>query len=1062
MTLSAKTLKKLWYSEEKHYKKTELGTGVQSFVKKTFESNEIFNLKEGKLSTKLQNRNNEFIYEKNAKEKARADFYIYINSEIAIPVEVERYGNIKAGESQLLKYQIAFDKQYGILTDGYVWRFYNNNIYKTYTLETILDKTQLFLDFWKEYVKPEYYYLSFFEKTGQLALIEETILPVEKNHQTFFEDITKLIGGFKNKLQIEGYLESTEDKTKEQRSVELTYAYIIQFILYKTLVDNKFGKFPQEFEELVNDIHKNLQKKDYKNILGPINGISDQISKNIYRPFNKEQEFINKKIFDLLRGIKNSLSDVSPWLDIFIFIKKYNFANVKNEIFGFIYENYLKELYQEDQKGQYFTDPAVVNFMLEQIGYTSEMIRKKYETDKTRISLIDPSCGSGTFLYSATDILVQALKDGYTEEASKKIEEAVANNIFGLDIEEFPLYLAEMSILMRLLPLIVHQRYNNPVDKKIKIFKTLDSISEFMDTALKNTKSDIEVETEKSNGQMTLFTPKLNLGYSSYIRDEDDLKEMKKSLENLSKIPRKRFDYVIGNPPYITYNKCSKQKILIFELMKKGKAKLSDIYGVNLHSTPKQQKKYAPKPNFYTFFIALGLALLKDNGKICYIVPQTILTSGDLDTIKYHLAKFTTIEKIFTFPGALFTGRGLKQKNKVSTSSLIFVVSKKIPSLLHKIQIINYEDSSENLEDIFKNITNNKKIKSKKILQTKLLNNAANWSFIKFPPLFADFYETYLGNSKSISIYYNHVSSEKYFKSNFYFDKGLVFPKKSVIPITQILDDNYFKLTKLNKKHYLASLKQQAINKKDIRLPHGSQGLEVFNKKYKIIWRYMNYNGFFFSDQKIMIDFNYVVISSDNNKEMLYLLSILNSSIIKIFLEKLFKTESEKDILLGIKTIKEFVRVPKITKENLHLKNKIIELTKKLLDLEKILLSELIDFSSVMVQKFNSAKVENGCLVLKQDGKEIILPIKKSKKIVEKTINDNLGNLKLGLEDKKIILSELMTTPVVDFQKQVSIKNQIDNLILALYFNIKISKNKLNEPEEIEKVCQKTKNKINL
>jgi len=282
MTKTINQLKQLWKVEKDHYKKTELGTGVQSFVKKVFESSDIFNLREGKLSTKLQSRKNEFIYEKQAKEKGRADFYIYITPEIAIPVEAEKYGSIKAGESQLLKYQKAFEKQYGILTDGFSWRFYNNNVYKTYTLNDIFNNSKLFLTFWREYIKPELYYLSFFEKTGQLALLEEVILPVEDNRQAFFEDITKLIQSIKNKLQIEGYLEATEDKSKEQRAIELTYAYIIQFILYKTLVDNYFDEFPKQFESFVSNVHKNLKQKRYKDILGIISGISANISKNIY------------------------------------------------------------------------------------------------------------------------------------------------------------------------------------------------------------------------------------------------------------------------------------------------------------------------------------------------------------------------------------------------------------------------------------------------------------------------------------------------------------------------------------------------------------------------------------------------------------------------------------------------------------------------------------------------------------------------------------------------------------------------------------------------------------
>ena len=58
---------------------------------------------------------------------------------------------------------------------------------------------------------------------------------------------------------------------------------------------------------------------------------------------------------------------------------------------------------------------------------------------------------------------------------------------------------------------------------------------------------------------------------------------------------------------------------------------------------PNNGKKYAPKPNLYAFFIALGLALLKNDGKMAYIIPQTILTETDYDVLRYHLANRTTI-----------------------------------------------------------------------------------------------------------------------------------------------------------------------------------------------------------------------------------------------------------------------------------------------------------------------------------------------------------------------------------------------------------------------------------
>jgi len=606
-------LKSKWNKEREIYKISEVGSGTQIFVKDVLHCKSLFKLKKGLKSTTLVKRKNEFLEEVITKERRQSDIVIYISSDIIIPVEIEKYQNIEAGKKQLLNYQTDLDKKYGILTDGYHWRFYNNNVFREFNLKQILDKTDIFWEFWKGYIKPEFYYLLFFESFGQLSLFKQDKLPVEQNRQMFFKDITNLIRGFKNKLRVEGYFSGIDKKTKNKMATEITYAYIIQFILYKTLVDNSFGTFEKEFKNTVEEIHKYIKKERYKNILGTIDGISAKISENIYRPFKKEQEFIQNKLLDLYRRVKNELSEVSPWLDIFVFTKKYNFANIENEIFGYIYENYLKELYEETKKGQYFTDPAVVNFMLQQIGFTSEEIKERYNKDKNRISLIDPACGSGTFLYSAVNEIIKSFAN-HSEEKSKQIEEIVNNNIFGLDIEEFPLYLAEMSFLMRMLPLIITEKYNNPVIKKIKVFKTKDSIAEFLDTGLKNTMRDIEVMKARV-GQLSMGFKELDLGYKSYVREKTDLEEMKKSLEELPKIPRRRFDYVTSNPPYVGYNEASKQKVLVIKFIQEKKAQMSNIYGVNLNTVPGRIKAYAPKPNLYAFFIALGMALLKDGGE---------------------------------------------------------------------------------------------------------------------------------------------------------------------------------------------------------------------------------------------------------------------------------------------------------------------------------------------------------------------------------------------------------------------------------------------------------------
>jgi len=454
MSKAIPQLKSIWNKERESYRTQEVGSGVQRFVKDVLECTDIFNLKQGNLSTLSEKRKNEFIYEKKTKNRRRADFAIYINSDIIIPIEAEQYTNIEQGEGQLFQYQSDFEKKYGILTDGYTWRFYNNSLYRVFTLDHLLSDTAYFLEFWKEYIKLEYYYLSFFEQAGQLSFFGKEELHIEDNRQLFFKDITTLIKSLTHKLRIEGYFNGLERKEALKKATEITYAYIIQFILYKTLVDNRFDDFDNDYKGRTETIHNALKTHSYGDILGRIDGMSHLISENIYRPFVKEQEYIGGKLLKLYHEAKNELSDVSPWLDIILFIKRYNFQNVHNEIFGYVYENYLKDLsVEEEKRGQYFTDPSVVNFMLEQVGYTAKDMRNKIKAGKLdKLSIVDPACGSGTFLYSATDEVARSFST-ITDETSKQIEEIVTNNVFGLDIEEFPLYLAEMNILMRMLPL---------------------------------------------------------------------------------------------------------------------------------------------------------------------------------------------------------------------------------------------------------------------------------------------------------------------------------------------------------------------------------------------------------------------------------------------------------------------------------------------------------------------------------------------------------------------------------------------------------------------------------
>lgn len=337
---SLEDLKKLWNSESKHYNKSEVGSGVQSFVWDVFQTPDLFNLKRGLKSTEAHKRRPEFLCEEST-QNGQADAVIFMDAEVVIPVEVEKYEHAQSGEWQILKYRTALDKNYGILTDGYEWRFYYGDIkdkqhYK-FTIDDMFSEPKRFRTFWDEYVKPKNYYLSFFEEElGQKKMeFYDRRLMVDEHQDRFFEDVTGIIRKLKDKLLNSGYFRSFKgDKERVKKATEIAYSYLIQFILYKTLVDNTFADFEKEVAKKSEIIHQNIKKESFTSVLLILEGMSEKISENIYKPFHKEQEVILAQVQNIAHSGEDNIMQVAPFLDIFVFIKKYCFADVQNDIFG--------------------------------------------------------------------------------------------------------------------------------------------------------------------------------------------------------------------------------------------------------------------------------------------------------------------------------------------------------------------------------------------------------------------------------------------------------------------------------------------------------------------------------------------------------------------------------------------------------------------------------------------------------------------------------------------------------------------------------------------------------
>jgi hypothetical protein len=1017
LLLKINELKKLWEDNKERYLKAERGSqGNEGFVTRFL--NIAFELVENNdAKHKIGTFKNQLGTGQN---NHTADFVLYPSENMVIPLEVEKLGKTQAGAKQLIDYQLDFDTKYGILTDGQTWRFFTSTTrYKEFDLEKdIFADISGFLTFWKEYINATTFYLNYFTGKSFDDLFEESIKPkVDENRERYFNITTKLVSEFKTKLIQKGFtpkegLFENEDK----KATEMAYSYLIQFILFKTLVDNNY--FDLEYTNYIKNVLVSLQNKNHGNILKVIRHITDTVGNNIYKPFFKDQEDINKALSKLLFAMDNpELTEVSLFLDIIIYIDSFDFAGLGGDIFGYVYENYLKELYSDENKGQYFTDPKIAELMLEEMGWTVESLTLKLKNKQfDTLSLIDPACGSGTFLYSAVRTLIKACQKANLE--AQKTIDLVVDNIVGFDVEEFPLYLAEMNILMRLLP-IIYTEPKNPkaVEKRLKIFWSEDSLSEFLEIEHFNS------QLARDKDSMPLFEV-VPLPYHKFMRDEKELKTLK---EDLLDTKRQKFDYVIANPPYIGYNECSKNKIKYFELIKKKEVKLNNVFGVNLHSTPYRHKKYSPKPNLYAFFLALNNTLLKQRGgKFCFIIPQTLLTAGDLDVMRYFISKNFQIKKLITFQNNLFINRGVKQTKQVATSSLIIVADKSLETT--KTQILNYQKSEATVAETKTDLLARKNCKIKEILQSDLLAKYDNWNWIKHDQEDLDFYQKYLENSQSLEIYYNHEKAQKEFGDRFWFDGGANIDEKKLVSLEK--KENIKFLDRKNNQTLAFKLQPKWLfypKSENVNFPQGSQGKKVFDAKYKVLWRTKNLVNFQYSEEVFYLNGNQLLMINSNNKlEILYLFSLLNSNLNNKILNLVVKNEHEKDLLLAIKTIKDYIRIPVLNNsQKLEQKQELIKLAEQLLECEKVVLQDLVDFDSdrILPLKFTKWEIKGNNLILDT---KFSFEILDKKDLIEETLTKEIGL-------SEFILNELQNLPILDKAKQDEIKVEMDGIVDGLY-----------------------------
>jgi hypothetical protein len=201
-----------------------------------------------------------------------------------------------------------------------------------------------------------------------------------------------------------------------------------------------------------------------------------------------------------------------------------------------------------------------------------------------------------------------------------------------------------------------------------------------------------------------------------------------------------------------------------------------------------------------------------------------------------------------------------------------------------------------------------------------------------------------------------------------------------------------------------------------------------------------------------MVGSNWLIISSENKSEILYLLAMLNHPINRIILDTAINLGNEKLLIASVKSIKEFVHIPKITSEKQFIKHEIQNCTAEMIDLEDRQMQDFVDFSNITKQKFDGVEIRGNNLILIQNREEYRAPIKSKKDVVKAVLNEKYGAK--SLLPGEIILSELKYLPAIDTELQKSLKDYIDDLVFALYFNVPVKKIGFDLADQIKELCR--------
>lgn len=297
----------------------------------------------------------------------------------------------------------------------------------------------------------------------------------------------------------------------------------------------------------------------------------------------------------------------------------YSFVVLSSDILGKIYEIFISQRLAvvdgqlsivnkpENEDRDIVTTP---NFIVREILRQTMKDNLAQLTDVQILCLkcADIACGSGAFLLETFQLLCDALVDFYTLNDKSKLIQTDINT-----------YKLKFEIKRKVLTKCIYG-----VDKD---FNAVEACKFGLLLKL------LEGEDESTIATFHPVLPTLdeNIFYGNSLLEASDVPDNQAEDINPFDFGKRKFDYIVGNPPYMKT-----------EDIKKFTPKEHKLYPKRYKSAYKQYDKYF-------LFIERAFKLLKENGAMGYIVPSKFMKVGAGKELRKFLSTHKAIKAITSF-----------------------------------------------------------------------------------------------------------------------------------------------------------------------------------------------------------------------------------------------------------------------------------------------------------------------------------------------------------------------------------------------------------------------------